>query len=556
MLKFSGGCKVLRRFMVGGLWGLALAISKSSVTEAAELISIDYGLLSRTIPVTSLETFVETGVADEHISFYLERLEPAEQERVKAALSASRSADVNRLTNWYNTPLGEQMLTFTGAIAQTGARLNGQQALRAALIASAAEDGEITLVDVVQNFPTPAVRLDLARLVAEAQSVIDAADTTTELIGQLTQQSLDSAAQDALLDLDQLPNLTQTGPFGTRQINLNLQDTTRGRLVPAELFLPQDLSALSFTFPVIVLSHGLGGNRSSNLDMAAHVASYGFAVAAIEHVGSNTAQFEAMWAGLEPESFKAKDFWDRPLDVSFLLDELERRNLSDFQGRLNLEQVAAVGTSFGGYTVLALAGATIDFQELTERCEGESNFVLNAGQLLECRSLELSSDPETVNQLGLQGVRDDRIQLVIAHAPVARLFGQQGISRIDIPVVMFGGEFDILAPLVPQQVETFSWLTTSDKYLYLGENTSHNADLTRLTSRLFNIDRDFEQGVEEGLALSQDLFESLLIAFSKVYLLDDAAYEPFLRAAYVETVSEDPFKKHLVRELPPGWNQP
>ena len=174
----------------------------------------------------------------------------------------------------------------------------------------------------------------------------------------------------------------------------------------------------------------------------------------------------------------------------------------------------------------------------------------SAAQLLECRALELSSDPKTVQQLGHQGVRDDRIQLVIAHAPVARLFGQQGISRIDIPVVMFGGEFDILAPLVPQQIETFSWLTTPEKYLYLGENTSHNADFTRLTSRLFNIDRDFEQGIEEGVVLSQDLVESLVVAFSNVYLLNDATYEPFLGAAYVEAASEDPFKKHLVRELP------
>lgn len=45
-----------------------------------------------------------------------------------------------------------------------------------------------------------------------------------------------------------------------------------------------------------------------------------------------------------------------------MIDELERRNPSQFEGRLDLQNVGVPGHSFGGYGALAVAGAVIDFQ--------------------------------------------------------------------------------------------------------------------------------------------------------------------------------------------------
>ena len=105
------------------------------------------------------------------------------------------------------------------------------------------------------------------------------------------------------------------------------------------------------------------------LYLAEHLASYGFAVAVLEHPGSNAKRFQEYFAGLasppEPE-----EFINRPLDIKYLLDELQRLEKSDptLHGKLNFQQVGAIVQFFGGYTVLTLAGAKINFEQLRQDC--------------------------------------------------------------------------------------------------------------------------------------------------------------------------------------------
>ncbi len=63
------------------------------------------------------------------------------------------------------------------------------------------------------------------------------------------------------------------------------------------------------------------------------------------------------------------EFINRPLDVKFLLDELENRDKSDPSIQLNLQQVGVIGQSFGGYTALALAGASLNKEQLQKDCQ-------------------------------------------------------------------------------------------------------------------------------------------------------------------------------------------
>ncbi|PZO38252.1 MAG: hypothetical protein DCF17_14935 [Shackletoniella antarctica] len=251
-----------------------------------------------------------------------------------------------------------------------------------------------------------------------------------------------------------------------------------------------------------------------------------------------------------PHAARARDFLDRPLDISFLLDELERLNASTFEGRLDVSRVTAVGHSFGGYTALALGGATIDFDRLARRCDPAANLLVDAAMVLECRALELQSDAAVMARLA-QGTQDDRIKLVMALATVSNLFGPRGIAQVSVPVMLLGGEVDLLAPVVPQQVAAFSWLRGSDRYLYLGENTSHGPDFTKLFTQFLYIDAALEQGIDEAVTATRGVIKSLVVAFSQVYLNQQEDYRPFLRSAYVEAVSVEPFRLHLVRDLPP-----
>ncbi len=549
----------LRRFLRAGFrqrWGrlaiaffmaLSLAVVPTRVYSAESLI-LDLGPLGRSIETDALVRFAETGEIDSSLEPYLRQLSPERKTELRGALTANQEVDLVHWTNWLYTPMGERSLLFLGNIVTTGSRFNGQQALRAALIGAAAEDGAISVLDVIRHFPT-SLRIDLNVLLQVAQQAIAEAQQTLAFQEAIAAASAEEARQNPI-DLETLPNLLELGPYPVQQVSLTLTDSSRDRTFPVALYSPENLTTVDHSLPVVVISHGLGDTRSNFSDLATHMASYGFVVAAPDHIGSNSTQKEAMFRGLESETFRAREFLDRPLDVTFLLDTLEKDNASRYQGKLDVENVAVLGHSFGGYTALALAGATVDFEQLQRECTPEFNLLLDAAKLLECRALELTADPAVVEQLGTAGVQDRRVKLVMGAAPVSHLFGAEGMGRINIPVIIAGGAFDIIAPVVPQQLKAFHSLKTPERYLYLWENTSHTADLTRLINRALYLNSDFEQGIEEGVVLNRALTKALSAAFAKVYLAREEAYHPFLTAAYVEAVSETPFKRRLVRELP------
>ncbi|MFH7243350.1 MAG: alpha/beta hydrolase [Spirulina sp.] len=529
---------------------VGVGLGGQAAIQAAETVVLEFGPFSRSVPVSALVEFAEGNEANSELAPLLRRLSADQKEGFRAGLNASREVDLIPLSQWFHDPMGERSLLFLGKVVRTDARLNGQQALRSALIAAAAEDGTLSFLDVIRHFPTGTLRLDLAQLLRNAQQTLDEAETTQVVVEAVRSQARQEAAQQPI-DLSRLPDIIQPGPHGSRQLSLSLTDPSRNRTYPVEVVVPQDLANLPGPIPVLVLSHGLGDRPQSFLDIATHAASHGFVVALPEHIGSNYAQQQAMLSGLVRESFSPQEFLDRPLDIRFLLDELSRRNASDFGGRLALDRVVVAGHSFGGYTALALAGATIDFERLAQRCDLEANLLADAALLLECRALELRSQPDVIQQLGETGVQDDRVALVMAFATVSNLFGPQGMAAIQRPVVISGGALDVVAPVVPQQVAAFGWLTTPDRYLYLADNTSHGPEFTRSLSQLLDFDQNLEQGIDEALGMTRGVNRSLIVAFTQVYGAGNQAYAPFLQASYVEAVSADPFRRHQVRTLPP-----
>lgn len=106
-------------------------------------------------------------------------------------------------------------------------------------------------------------------------------------------------------------------------------------------------------WPVVIFSHGQGAFRASYVYFTEYLASQGFVVVACDHAGSSR------YTILDGEVVKGGgrrgevSHEDRPKDVRFLLDTLERMHLgsdSRFAGRLDLSRCAVAGMSFGGWT--------------------------------------------------------------------------------------------------------------------------------------------------------------------------------------------------------------
>lgn len=528
----------------------AIALSVAVVTPgwSAEQVRLQYGFFSRTIPVSSLDAFSEAGTVDQHLEPYVNQLDANTLATLRAALTTSRQEDPVAFSQKLHTPMGTRLLLATGLTVRTGSGLNGQIALRSALSSAIAQPEGGSLIDVLHDFPTETVTIDLIRALAIKEQLHQAIEYTNAFTAAvITQSTLD--ASDNPVDYAAMPDLRDRGPYSVQFIPLDLVDATRNRSVPADLFLPEIPNAGAGTVPIVVFSHGLGHSRVYFRDVAEHLASYGFAVAMPEHIGSNETQRHELETWLADEFFQRREFINRPQDVTFLLDELSRLNDSQWGGNLNMNKVGAIGHSFGGYTVLVNAGATVDFDWLEAQCLPDTKFLANISRLLQCRALELTDSPQDVALLSQGELRDERVQAVMAFNTVSSLFGRSGAARIQVPTLIAGGGYDFITPIIPEQADIFSWLTTSEKYFLLVDQKAHGAESTRLLMQFFySLEDDLDLELTQAWLRSN--YKALLVAFVETYVSDRAEYRPYLEASYANFISQPPFSMHLIHDLP------
>ncbi|MFM8733151.1 MAG: prolyl oligopeptidase family serine peptidase [Phycisphaerales bacterium] len=172
-----------------------------------------------------------------------------------------------------------------------------------------------------------------------------------------------SGAKADVLDFPDLADAARSSAGATVQGN--------PRRVPIRIHVP----AGAGPFPVIVVSHGAGGDRDTHFGQAQHLASHGYAVLCVEHVGSNRERLREgglrMGKTLEAMTRDAVEVLARPKDVSFAIDQASRwnRDHERLRGRLDLERVGVMGHSFGAYTTMVACGMRPALDWLTPRVD-------------------------------------------------------------------------------------------------------------------------------------------------------------------------------------------
>lgn len=539
----SSHTKPHRRSPLGWV-GIALfiwllpAIETIRPAVGAERIYISYGALERTIPVASLEAYANQGKIDENIAAYARYVGPQKLAQLRRFLLARINLTPVAVSQFFYTPIGETLLGRLGEVIQTRSRQPGFYALRAALILAAADPEGLTILNVLRKFPTSGIRIDVARSFEIAADLEKMINQTNRAVALVTQQSATEAAtvQTGKVDFSRLPDLRRRGQFSWQKRTLTLYNPQRARNLVADIYLPR----LNAKAPIIIISYGLGGDRTSFQYLAEQLTSYGFAVGVPDNPGSSAEQLRNLLAGRSNQVAEPSEFVDRALNVKFLLDELQRRSQSDPTININLQQVGVVGQSFGGYTALALAGATLNFQQLQKNCQALNNS-LNVSLLLQCRALELPP-----NQYNL---RDERVKAAIAINPIdSSVFGQAGLSQIQIPVMIVSGSNDTVAPALAEQIVPFTWLTTPKKYLVLIQGGTHFSTIGES-----KMDTDPvpvpSQAIGPNPALARRYMNALSVAFFKTYVVGATQYRPYLSASYAKAISQPPLGLSLVQFL-------
>lgn len=213
-------------------------------------------------------------------------------------------------------------------------------------------------------------------------------------------------------------------------------------------------------YPLVIFSHGSGGLRYQSVYLTEHLASYGFVVMAVDHVGNTIL-----------EQGELENFTDfivlRPQDVLRQIEFAAEVNDSDLGGMIDLEQIAVVGHSFGGYTTMATGGAQLNTPAIQELGRyGDTEALLN--RLAELRGLEAVPDdlwPSTT---------DPRIKALIPMAPALfGAFGETGTAPIEVPTMIMVGGADSVTPLTTNAQPFYDSISSSHRALVVFENAEH-----------------------------------------------------------------------------------
>ena len=534
-------------------WSLIPAVVLIRPAVSAERLYVSYGVLERSISVAALEAFVRKGELDSDLFVYSQYADAKRLADLRQALVVRADLTPIAVSQFLYTPQGEILLRRLGQVIQPESRDTGFYAIRAALILASSDPEGLTPLNVFRKFPTRGLRIDLQRSLQIAGDLERAITRTNQATATLNQLAQLEALATPIASTTPVPDLASRGAFSWQKETIRLVDRTRSfvttlgreRVFPVDVYLPQirtDRSGQARKIPVVVISHGLGSDLTTFRYLAEHLASYGFAVAVPEHPGSNAAQLQALIAGTVSEAAAPSEFIDRPLDIKYLLDDLTRRAKSDPRyGRLNLEQVGVLGQSFGGYTVLALAGALINFEQLQKDCDAQAlDNTLNLSVLLQCRANALPRLD--------YGLQDSRVKAIVAINPIdSAVLGQAGFNQISIPTMIVSGNADTIAPALQEQVQPFTWLRSSDRYLVLIDRGTHFSTLEETTTA-DSIPLPVEvTGPTPRIA--RRYMSALSLAFFQTYIANQPSYRPYLSASYAQFISQDPLRLSLVRSL-------
>lgn len=168
--------------------------------------------------------------------------------------------------------------------------------------------------------------------------------------------------------------------------------------------------------PLVVISHGRGGNFAGHRDTAEALADAGFIVAAISHPGDNSFDLS--------RSDDLSAFVERPQDIKRLIDYM--LGASPVSAAIDRERIGFFGFSRGGYTGLVLIGANPDWAKAATICQHTSGKACAQIMHKDYPALPLTHDP--------------RIKAAVIADPLAIVFGPESLAAVKVPVQLWASE--------------------------------------------------------------------------------------------------------------------
>ncbi|MBK0082106.1 alpha/beta fold hydrolase [Kosakonia sp. S58] len=178
--------------------------------------------------------------------------------------------------------------------------------------------------------------------------------------------------------------------------------------------------------PLLLLSHGYGGNWRNLNWLAQRMAAQGYIVAAPDHPGTTTRN------KVQQDAWQ---LWQRPRDLRRVMNDL----IGDpaIAGQVDTRRIAALGHSLGGWTVMELAGARFDAGRFQTDCK--SHPALAGCKLIPALGI---NRPEASAPLR-ESQREPLIKAVVSlDLGLARGFTPESLAQLNVPVLILSAQAD------------------------------------------------------------------------------------------------------------------
>ena len=175
-------------------------------------------------------------------------------------------------------------------------------------------------------------------------------------------------------------------------------------------------------FPLVIVSHGSGGNAANLAWLADGLARAGFVVAIPNHPGTTSG---------DSHPDQTVQIWNRPADLSATLTAV--LDGPDWKGRIDKSHVSLAGFSLGGYAVLAAAGARVNADDFARYCDGNTEKISDCAWYARGGVDLHALDAQRFNQSN----QDRRFSAVVAIDPaLAQAYADESLGAMRLPVMV------------------------------------------------------------------------------------------------------------------------
>jgi predicted dienelactone hydrolase len=500
---------------------------------AAEQVNIRFGPIQQPVSVSGLEAFVATNTLPPELEPYAYFLNSNQQQLLQQSLILNPDLSPTGLQDMFQAPMGQRLAQLLARVVPEATPAQ----IQTAMLTASQQPRGLNLINFVRALPTQTVTVDVPAILA-IRKQLERDYRKSQAFGQQLADALFVRSEQSF---QANLNPAALGGQQPQERVLQLNDRQRQRQIDLKIYTGNPTADT----PLVVMFHGLGGNRNALAYLARHLSSHGLTVVTLQHPDRTALNRNANQVTLGGGLFMPpQDFIERPKDVSFALDQLARLNQRPgaLRGKLNTHRVTLIGQSLGGTTALTLAGAELNIDSLRTSCQAITPVGRSLGDWALCNATALPNP--------LVRLVDRRVtQAVLINPVVGDLFGAQGLRWVRASTLVVSSSGDSISPAIGNHLRPFQQLP-EPKYLVTAIGATHLS-----TNDVDNLTRTGRvRIINERLGQDNQPFQTLIrgsvLAFIQQQTPNAQRYQPFLSAGYAQSLSTPAMPLRFSTQLP------